>query len=55
MGVCVYTVNYLKLNDILEFIIQVMLGAIVYIGGSRIFKFESFYYVANTLKNMGKK
>lgn len=45
MGGCVYCVNFLHLNNWLTLIIQVPLGAIIYIGLSALLKLESFTYV----------
>lgn len=50
MGVCVYCVNFLNLNMWLTLIIQVPLGAAIYIGLSALFKLESFTYVLNMVK-----
>lgn len=50
MGGCVYCVNFLHLNNWLTLIIQVPLGAIIYIGLSALLKLESFTYVFNMVK-----
>ena len=50
MGGCVYCINFLNLNNWLTLLIQVPLGAILYIGLSFVLKFESFTYVLNTVK-----
>lgn len=50
MGGCVYCVNFLHLNNWLTLIIQVPLGAIIYIGLSALLKLESFTYVLNMVK-----
>lgn len=50
MGGCVYCVNFLHLNNWLTIIIQVPLGAILYIGLSALLKLESFTYVLNMIK-----
>lgn len=50
MGVCVYCINFFKLNMWLTLIIQVPLGAIIYIGFSALFKLEAFKYCWNMLK-----
>ena len=44
MGVCVYCVNFLHLSNWLTLLIQVPLGAVIYIGLSALLKLESFTY-----------
>ncbi len=55
MGVVVYCVSLLRLGNILTLIIQVPLGAIIYILGSKLFKLDSFEYLLSTLKNFKSK
>lgn len=50
MGVCVYCVNFLHLNMWLTLVIQVPLGAVIYIGLSALFKLEAFTYILNMVK-----
>jgi len=50
MGVCVYFIQFIGLNLILTLIIQVVLGAALYIAGSWIFKLESFIYLWDMLR-----
>ncbi len=50
MGICIYPIQYLGLHDILTLLIQVVLGVIIYIGGSVVFKLESFSYLWNMVK-----
>lgn len=45
MGCCVYPIQWLGLPDIVTLLIQVPLGAIIYIAGSKLFKLESFEYL----------
>ena len=52
MGTIVYCVNFLKLNSLLTLAIQIPLGITIYVVGSIIFKFESFHYILNMLKNL---
>ncbi|MBQ6383733.1 MAG: lipopolysaccharide biosynthesis protein [Clostridia bacterium] len=55
MGVCIYPVTLLKLSDFPVLIIQILLGATIYIGGCKLFKVEAFgylwIYVKTLLKN----
>lgn len=50
MGGVVYCVNFLHLNSILTLIIQVPLGAIIFIGLSALLKLESFTYCVGMIK-----
>lgn len=50
MGGCVYCINFIGLNLWLTLLIQVPLGIIIYVGGSALFKLESFTYVLNMIK-----
>ncbi len=50
MGLCVYPISFLGLSDILTMVLQVILGAGIYIGGSILFKMESFNYVWSIAK-----
>lgn len=50
MGVVVYSVQFLHLNDWLTLLIQVPLGAAIYVVGSRLFKLESYTYILGIAK-----
>lgn len=50
MGICVYCVNLLNLNMWLTLVIQVPLGALIYVSASALFKLESFTYCLNMIK-----
>lgn len=50
MFVVVYSINFLSLNNWITLIIQVPLGAIIYIGLAIIFKFEAFTYCLDLVK-----
>lgn len=45
MGVCVWCVGLLGFNSLLTLIIQIVLGAVIYLSGSALFKLESFRYL----------
>ncbi len=55
MGFCVSFVELLKLPDIATLIIQVILGAIIYILLSAFFKLDSFIYLTGFLKKYYEK
>ncbi len=52
MLVCVLAVELLGLNIWLTLLIQVPLGVIIYIGGAKLFKFESLEYLWITVKEL---
>lgn len=55
MFVGVYAINFINLNMWLTLLIQVPLGAIIFIGLSALFKLESFIYIWNTVKPLLNK
>lgn len=52
MGAVVYCVKFIGLNDILTLLIQVSVGAIIYITLSKVFRIDSFEYLINTVKGL---
>ena len=52
MGVTVYLVTFLNLNDFVTLAIQVPLGVVIYVAGAKIFKNESFDYVLSMAKSL---
>lgn len=50
MAGCVYCVNFIGLNNWLTLLIQVPLGAIIFVGLSALLKLESFTYFLNMAK-----
>lgn len=55
MGGIVYGVSLLNMSLILTLIIQILVGAISYLGMAYFFKLECFYYLLNTIKDILKK
>ena len=55
MGILIYPISYIALPSVLIILLQVVTGAVIYIAGSMIFKFESFYYLLSILKSFLKK
>lgn len=51
MGLCIYPIQFLKLPDIVTLGIQIPLGIIIYIVGSRLINIDSFYYVCKIMKS----
>lgn len=50
MGAAVFAVQFIGLSSILTLAIQVPLGVVIYVLGSRIFRIDSFGYIISTLK-----
>lgn len=50
MGLCVYIIGYIPLNDGATLIIQIIVGAAIYIGMSAILKLEEFEYLIGMIK-----
>lgn len=55
MGVAVFCVQFISLADIWTLMIQVPLGALIYIVGAKLLKMESFEYIWNLTKSFLKK
>ena len=55
MGICVYFVSFLPISIYLILVIQVVLGATIYIGISAILKLGAFEYLWNTVKEIVEK
>lgn len=55
MGGIVYLVNYIGLSIVITLIIQVIIGIIVYVGLARLWHFESYFYVLDSIKKLIKK
>ena len=55
MGIVITLIGTLALSDIVTLVLQILIGAIIYIGLSILFKEETFQYLWNTAKSMVKK
>jgi len=55
MGICVYLVEYMNIPSALTVLIQILVGIIVYILESILFKIESFEYVFSIIRAIIKK
>ena len=51
MGVIVYAVSFVKWNTWLTLLVQVPLGVILYVLGSKVFHFQSFHYLLKIAKS----
>ena len=54
MGLCVYIIGYIPLNDGATLIIQIIVGAAIYIGMSAVLKLEEFEYLSGMIKSFRK-
>ncbi|MCM1226966.1 MAG: lipopolysaccharide biosynthesis protein [Clostridium sp.] len=55
MGAAVYCVQFIGLNDIFTLLIQVPVGGILYVAGSKLFHIDSFEYIVSIVKGVHKK
>lgn len=55
MAIPVFFVQYLPLPTIVVLILQVIIGAVVYVGLSMLFKLEMFCYLLNIVKGIAKR
>lgn len=55
MGCCIYPIKFIGQPDIVTLLIQVPLGAVIYIIGSKLFHLDSFEYLLNIVKPYIKK
>lgn len=51
MGGCVYMVSFLHMGLLLQVLIQVLAGVLIYVFGSILFRIDAFYYLVNTVKD----
>lgn len=55
MGICIYPIQMIGLPDVVTLIVQVVLGAVIYIGGSFALKLDSFQYLWGVVKPLFKR
>ncbi|MEE0727656.1 MAG: lipopolysaccharide biosynthesis protein [Clostridium saudiense] len=55
MSVIIYPISFVINNSLLLIIVQVLIGGMIYILLSRVFKLESFMYIINMIKNRKKE
>ena len=55
MGACVYPVSLLELSDIVTLVIQVPLGVLVYVLGSKLLRIDSFEYLMSIVKKLVRR
>lgn len=52
MGVVIYLIKFIGLSSLLTLILQMLVGIILYVIGSKIFKIDSFEYIMTTIKSL---
>ena len=52
MGIIVYSITLFGLNDLATLLIQIPLGAALYITGSKLFRIDSYDYIGNIIRNL---
>lgn len=55
MGICVYLIGLLSLPTIVTLLVQVVVGAVIYIGVSAILKLKAFEYLLGMVKSFLRK
>ena len=55
MGLCVYLIGFISLNNIFMLIVQIFSGAVVYIAVSAIFKPKGYSYIMQIVKKVFRK
>lgn len=55
MGCGVYIINFFQISTIFTLLIQVVIGAIIYIGGSTLLHLEEFEYLFGMVKSFLKR
>ena len=55
MGAVVYCVQFLGMNSILTLFIQIPVGVIIYVAGSKTFHLDSFEYILGMIKGFLNK
>lgn len=52
MGVCVFLIGMIPMNDIVKIFVQVISGAAIYFGLAKLFELECFEFVIKTVKEL---
>lgn len=55
MAIIIYSISFVINNSLLLIIVQVIIGGIIYVFLSRVFRLESFMYIINMMKNIKNK
>lgn len=52
MGACVYCITFLPLNDVLTLVIQLLVGIVIFLSLSILFRLEGYKYIIHRLKTI---
>lgn len=55
MAGAILPITLLPINSLIQMILQVIIGAGIYLGAAKLFKFESFNYMSDTVKGLIRK
>ena len=55
MGICVYFISFIPMPTIVTLLIQIVIGAVIYIGVSAALKLEEFEYLFGMIKSFLKR
>lgn len=56
MGICAYSMQFVISNSLICLVVQVVIGAVVYVGLAKLFRMESFSYLVDIAKSkLGRK
>ena len=50
MGGCVWLVSLIPLPDVLTLVLRILLGAVIYLGGSALLKLDTFEFFWHVVK-----
>lgn len=55
MGVIVFYVKYLSTSDLVTIVLQIVIGVLLYVGLSKIFKLESYNYILSIVRELWQR
>ena len=55
MGGIVYMITWLHLNNIIILLIQIVIGCVIYVAGSKLLRIDSFEYILSMVKGLFKR
>lgn len=55
MGFIISVIKYFRFSDFVTLLIQIPLGALIYVGGSKVLHFDSYEYLKHTFFSMMNK
>ena len=55
MGIVVWCIEIIPANDAIVLVLQIVVGIVIYVGGSKIFKIDSFDYILGFIRKKGRR